>query len=133
MKLNVGDTHEAAMTENIQRTHIVKYAGASGDFNPLHHDDTIAQNLAGYPSVFAHGMYSMGVTGRFLTDWLGPTALQKFGVRFTRQVWPGDSLTSKAEVTAVHDEGGRQVVTLNVVTMNQNGEAVVEGEAIAAL
>ncbi len=133
MKLNVGDTHEAAMTENIQRTHIVKYAGASGDFNPLHHDDTIAQNLAGYPSVFAHGMYSMGVTGRFLTDWLGPTALRKFGVRFTRQVWPGDSLTSKAEVTAVHDEGSRQLVTLNVVTMNQNGEAVVEGEAIAAL
>lgn len=133
MKLNVGDTHQAVMTENVQRTHIVKYAGASGDFNPLHHDDTIAQNLAGYPSVFAHGMYSMGVTGRFLTDWLGPTALRTFGVRFTRQVWPGDSLTSKAEVTAVQDEDGRQVVTLSVVTTNQNGESVVEGEAIAAL
>jgi acyl dehydratase len=133
MRLNVGDTHEAAMTQNIQRTHIVKYAGASGDFNPLHHDDTIAQNLAGYPSVFAHGMYSMGVTGRFLTDWLGPVALRKFGVRFTRQVWPGDSLSSKATVTAVSDEGAHQVVTLQVVTVNQDGEPVVEGEAVAAL
>lgn len=129
MGLNVGDTHEAVVVENIQRTHIVKYAGASGDFNPLHHDDTIASNMAGYPSVFAHGMLSMGLTGRMLTDWLGPDSLKKFGVRFTKQVWPGDTLTSKAEVTAV--ENGQ--ATIRVVTVNQNGESVVEGEAVAAL
>ena len=68
MGLKVGDTHEEVVVENISRTHITKYAGASGDFNPLHHDDTVAQNLAGYPSVFAHGMLSMGMTGRVLTD-----------------------------------------------------------------
>ncbi|MBE7520082.1 MAG: hypothetical protein HS107_12670 [Thermoflexaceae bacterium] len=95
MQLKVGDKHEAVVIEKVARTHIVKYAGASGDFNPLHHDDTAAQNLAGYPSVFAHGMLSMGLTGRMLTDWLGPTALRKFGVRFTKQVWPGDTLTTK--------------------------------------
>ena len=133
MKLNVGDTHEAVVIENVNRTHIVKYAGASGDFNPLHHDDSVAQNMAGYPSVFAHGMLSMGLTGRMLTDWLGAGNLRKYGVRFTKQVWPGDTLTAKAEVTDVSDEAGRQVVTVRVVTVNQAGESVVEGEAVAAI
>lgn len=127
MTLKVGDRYEAVVIENVNRSHIVKYAGASGDFNPLHHDDGVAQNLAGYPSVFAHGMLSMGLTGRMLTDWLGPTALKKYGVRFTRQVWPGDTLTARGEVTKV--EGG--VATIAVSTVNQRGEAVVEGEALA--
>ncbi len=129
MTLKVGDTHEAVVIEKVNRTHIVKYAGASGDFNPLHHDDTAAQGMAGYPSVFAHGMLSMGLTGRMLTDWLGPVALKKYGVRFTKQVWPGDTLTAKGEVTSI--EGG--VATIKVVTTNQNGESVVEGEAQAAV
>lgn len=129
MTLKVGDKHEAVVIENVNRSHIVKYAGASGDFNPLHHDDSAAKNLAGYPSVFAHGMLSMGLTGRMLTDWLGPVALKKFGVRFTKQVWPGDTLTAKGEVTAVADG----VATIRVVTVNQNGESVVEGEAQAAV
>ena len=129
MTLKVGDTHEAVVIEKVARTHIVKYAGASGDFNPLHHDDTAAQGMGGYPSVFAHGMLSMGLTGRMLTDWLGPVALKKYGVRFTKQVWPGDTLTAKGEVTAI--EGG--VATIKVVTTNQNGESVVEGEAVAAI
>jgi acyl dehydratase len=127
MALKAGDTHEAVVIQNINRTHIVKYAGASGDFNPLHHDDTVATSAAGYPSVFAHGMFSMGLTGRMLTDWLGPTALKKYGVRFTRQVWPGDTLTAKAEVTEVKDG----LATIRVWTENQNGETVVEGEAVA--
>ena len=127
MTLKVGDKHEAVVIEKVSRTHTTKYAGASGDYNPLHHDDGVAQNLAGYPSVFAHGMLSMGLTGRMLTDWLGPTALKKFGVRFTKQVWPGDTLTAKGEVTKV--ENG--LATIKVVTTNQNGESVVEGEAVA--
>ena len=129
MTLKVGDTCEAVVIEKVARTHIVKYAGASGDFNPLHHDDTAAQGMGGYPSVFAHGMLSMGLTGRMLTDWLGPVALKKYGVRFTKQVWPGDTLTAKGEVTSI--EGG--VATIKVVTTNQNGESVVEGEAQAAV
>lgn len=131
MTLKVGDTHEQVVIENVNRTHIVKYAGASGDFNPLHHDDTKAKDLAGYPSVFAHGMLSMGLTGHMLTDWLGPTALRKYGVRFTKQVWPGDTLTAKGEVTEVNEEGGKQLATIKVVTVNQKGESVCEGEAVA--
>ncbi|OAI39473.1 acyl dehydratase [bacterium SCGC AG-212-C10] len=109
----------------------MKYAGASGDFNPLHHDDGKAQSLAGYPSVFAHGMLSMGLTGRMVTDWLGAANLKKYGVRFTRQVWPGDTLTAKGEVTSVEPDGDGQLVTVKLVTVNQNGESVVEGEAVA--
>ena len=127
MALKVGNTNEMVVIENVSRTHIVKSAGASGDFNPLHHDDPVAQNMAGYPSVFAHGMLSMGLTGRMLTDWLGPDGLKSFGVRFTKQVWPGDTLTARGEVTDVKDG----VATIKVVTTNQNGDSVVEGEATA--
>ena len=133
MDLKVGDTHEAVVIDKVTRTHIVKYAGAGGDFNPLHHDDTVAQSLAGYPSVFAHGMFSMGLTGRMLTDWLGPTALKKYGVRFTRQVWPGDTLTARGEVTDILERDGERLATIRLVTVNQDGDAVVEGEAVAAI
>jgi acyl dehydratase len=74
-------------------------------------------------------MFSMGLTARMLTDWLGPASLKKYGVRFTRQVWPGDTLTAKAEVTDVSNG----VATIRVWTENQAGEAVVEGEAQAAV
>ncbi|GIW15012.1 MAG: MaoC family dehydratase N-terminal domain-containing protein [Dehalococcoidia bacterium] len=127
MPLKVGDTREQVVIEKINRTHIVKYAGASGDFNPIHHDEVFAKEVAGYPSVFAHGMLSMGLTGRALTDWLGVMALKRYGVRFTRQVWPGDTLTAKFEVTKVEDG----LATIKVVTVNQNGETVIEGEAVA--
>ena len=127
MALKVGDTHEAVVIENVSRTHVVKYAGASGDFNPLHHDDTVATGSAGYPSVFAHGMFSMGLTARMLTDWLGAASLKKYGVRFTRQVWPGDTLTSKAEVVSIADG----LATIRVWTENQKGETVVDAEAVA--
>jgi acyl dehydratase len=133
MTLKVGDTREQVVIEDVNRTHIVKYAGASGDFNPLHHDDTKAASLGGYPTVFAHGMLSMGLTGRMLTDWLGAGNLKKYGVRFTRQVWPGDTLTSRGEVTEVREENGQQIATVRVVTVNQNGESVVEGEAEAVV
>ena len=99
--LVVGATHEAVVVEDLPRTQIVMYAGASGDFNPIHHDEIFATKRAGYPSVFAHGMLSMGLTGRMLTDWLGDGVLREFGVRFVRQVWPGDTLTARAQAGRV--------------------------------
>jgi acyl dehydratase len=124
-----GRSLEAVVVENLSRTQIVMYAGASGDFNPIHHDETFASG-AGYPSVFAHGMLTMGLTGKMLTDWLGDGVLRSFGVRFVRQVWPGDTLTARGTVRGI-GAGGR--VEIDVVTTNQRGEPVVTGEAVAEL
>ena len=93
--LKVGDTHSERVAENLSRTQIVQYAGASGDYNPLHTDEIYTTQIAGYPSVFAHGMLTMGLTGKMLTNYVGDGTLTKFGVRFTNQVWPGDTLEFK--------------------------------------
>jgi acyl dehydratase len=130
--LSVGGTHEAVLVENLTRTQIVQYAGASGDFNPIHHDEPFAK-LAGYPGVFAHGMLTMGLTGRLLTDWLGDGVLRSFAVRFVRQVWPGDTLTGRATVRSLEAGDGEGRVALELVTTNQKGEPVVTGEATASL
>src|SRR5437773_4707386 len=125
--LKVGDTHEAVVTDNLTRTQIVQYAGASGDYNPLHTDEIFTTKVAGYPSVFAHGMLTMGMTGKMLTDYVGDARLTKYGVRFTNQVWPGDTLDATATVTEISDG----VVKLDVETKNQDGVTVVSGYAEA--
>ena len=131
--LTVGDTHEEIVVDNLSRTQIVQYAGASGDYNPLHTDEVFTTKVAGYPSVFAHGMLSMGLTGVMLTNYVGDGRLTKYGVRFTRQVWPGDTLTAKATVEAVREEGGQHFVDLAVETTNQDGDTVVTGDATARI
>ena len=93
------------------------------------------REIAGYPTVFAHGMLSMGMTGAMLTDYVGDGRLTKYGVRFTAQVWPGDTLTATATVTAIRDEegGNGQVVDLDVSTRNSEGVEVVKGSATARI
>ena len=130
-KLKVGDSHQEQVVNNLTRTQIVQYAGASGDYNPIHSDEVYTTKVAGYPSVFAHGMLSMGMTGIMLTNYVGDGRLTKFGVRFTRQVWPGDTLTAKATVDAVREEDGEHFVDLKVSTVNQDGVEVVSGYATA--
>ena len=127
----VGDEHLAVVADNLSRTQIVQYAGASGDYNPLHSDELFATKVAGYPTVFAHGMLTMGMTGRMLTDYVGDGRLTKYGVRFVSQVWPGDTLTARAEVEAVRQEGGAHLVDLKVTTVNQDGQEVLTGYATA--
>jgi acyl dehydratase len=131
--IHVGTRHEAVVVENLTRTQIVQYAGASGDYNPLHTDEVFATKVAGYPTVFAHGMLSMAMTGRMLTDWLGDDRITRFGVRFVKQVWPGDTLTATAEVEAIRAEGDGQLVDVAVSTRNQTGDEVLSGYATARL
>ena len=131
--LSLGDVHEATIVDNLTRTQIVQYAGASGDYNPLHSDDRFTTEIAGYPSVFAHGMLTMGMTGRVLTDWFGVEGLTNYGVRFVKQVWPGDTLTATATVTAVREEEGTTLADLTVETKNQDGDVVLSGTATARL
>jgi len=91
--VNEGD-EAPATTHTLTRTDLVRYAGASGDFNPMHHDEILATK-AGQPSVFGHGMFSMGLLGTAITDYLGVGTLTRFQVRFSRQTWPGEELRSK--------------------------------------
>ena len=131
--LKIGATYKERVATNLSRTQLVQYAGASGDYNPLHTDEVYTTQVAGYPSVFAHGMLTMGLTGKMLTNFVGDGRLTKFGVRFTNQVWPGDTLDSTATVTAIRDEGGHKLVDLSVSTVNQDGKEVVNGTATAKL
>jgi acyl dehydratase len=132
-KLKEGDTHTERVVEDLKRTQIVQYAGASGDYNPLHTDEIFTTKVAGYPSVFAHGMLTMGMTGKMLTNYVGDARLTKYGVRFTSQVWPGDTLDATATVKAIKDEGGVKLVELDVATVNQAGVTVLSGYAEARL
>jgi acyl dehydratase len=132
-ELTVGQTFETVVVEDLKRTQIVQYAGASGDYNPLHTDEVYATKIAGYPSVFAHGMLTMGMTGKMLTDYVGDARLTKYGVRFTSQVWPGDTLDSTATVKEIKDEGGEKLALLDVSTKNQNGVEVLSGYAEARI
>lgn len=132
-QLKVGDTHEAVVVDNLTRTQIVQYAGASGDYNPLHSDEVFATKVAGYPTVFAHGMLTMGLTGKMLTNWVGDGRLTSFGVRFVGQVWPGDTLTSRATVAAIREAGATKLVDLTVETVNQDGRTVMTGAASARI
>ena len=132
-EIKVGDTYSERLVEDLKRTQIVQYAGASGDYNPLHTDEIFTTEIAGYPSVFAHGMLTMGMTGRLLTNYVGDGRLTKYGVRFTKQVWPGDTLDATATVEAIREEEGEQFVDLSVVTSNQDGDVVVSGTASARI
>jgi len=129
--LSVGDEKREEFPA-LTRTMFVRYAGASGDFNPMHHDDTIAAQV-GNPSVFGHGMLTMGLAARVVKDWFGPVALRRFQVRFSKQVWPGDVLTCTATVAGKHEEGGDKLVDLDIAIVNQNGDQAITGAATAAV
>ena len=131
--LKIGDTHEEIVVEDLTRTQLVMYAGASGDYNPLHTDEIYTTQIAGYPTVFAHGMLTMGLTGKMLTNYVGDGRLTKFGVRFTNQVWPGDTLTSTATVLDIQINEDATLVDLDVKTVNQKDETVVSGYATAKI
>ncbi|SHH60327.1 MaoC family dehydratase [Streptomyces sp. 3214.6] len=131
--IKVGESRERVVVGDLKRTRIVQYAGASGDFNPLHTDERFAVEAAGYPGVFAHGMLTMGMTGRVLTDWVGPKALLRYGVRFKAQVWPGDTLTATATVDSIEDTPSGPVAHFLLRTVNQDGVEVVTGTAAARL
>ena len=116
----------------LTRADLVNYAGVSGDLNPIHWDDEIAKQV-GLDTAIAHGMLTMGLTGKMLTNYVGDGRLKKFGVRFTNQVWPGDTLETTATVEAIREENGQKLVDLTLSTKNQDGKEVVSGSATARI
>lgn len=127
-----GDEIPAFVVEKITRTDIVKYAGASGDFNPIHHDETFAK-ASGYPGVFAHGMLGAGFLSKCVTDYVGVPNLRLYRVSFRSQVWPGDTLTCKGRVTRKFEEKGEQRIEGELTATNQKGEVAVQGSFVAAV
>jgi len=131
-QLCVGNSRQQVVVENLSRTQIVQYAGAAGDFQPVHHDEALARQY-GLPSIFAHGMLTMGLVGKAVTDWLGDNVLRRYSMRFVSVVWPGDTLTVVAKITAVERSISEGVVSLDLTTHNQKGEIVTRGGAVACL
>ena len=135
-KLRFDDVHEgdAAPEFSLQLTRpdLVMYAGASGDFNPMHTDEVAAKE-AGLPSVFGHGMFTAGILAKALTDYVGVGNLRVYKVRFTKQTWPGETLTTRITVQSKYDEHGEGRVDLECKVVNQEGEDKVSAVATAAL
>jgi hypothetical protein len=105
-ELNIGDTYSECLVEDLKRTQIVQYAGASGDYNPLHTDEVFTTKVAGYPTVFAHGMLTMGMTGSMLTNYVGDGRLTKYGVRFDGDCYSGVAGGQHRPVRGGNQESG---------------------------
>ncbi len=134
-KLRYDDISEGdeapAVRHELTRGNLVAYAGASGDMNPMHTDE-VAAKKAGLPSVFGHGMLSMGILGRALTDWAGVGNLKEYRVRFTKQTWPGETLTTRIVVTDKSQTEDGKRVSVDVTLTNQDGDVKLSGTAIVA-
>jgi acyl dehydratase len=124
--VKVGDTIPTIVIDGVSRPDFVRYAGASGDFVPLHYDQTFVE-AAGIPTVFAQGMWTAGCLSRCLTDYAGAGNVRRFKVRFSRQVWPGDTLTCRGTVTNKTERNGERVVEGDLEVLNQKGETTVKG------
>jgi acyl dehydratase len=109
-------------------TDFVKYQGASGDFNPIHHDHQFARE-AGFPGVFCVGMLQAGLLASCAVDWLGPMNIRRYRVRFQEQCWPGDVITCIATVTKVAPRGAHHLVEVQLVGTRQTGALVADAAA----
>jgi acyl dehydratase len=131
-RIEIGDRFDDVLVQRLSRTQIAQYAGVSGDFSPQHVDEHYNTHVAGYPSVFAHGMLTMGMAGRVVTDFIGDGRLRKFGFQFRQQVWPGDSLFAAVAVTGVTNEAVSSA-TLAISVTNQHGQLIGSGYADATV
>lgn len=112
----------------LTRTDFVRYQGASGDFNPIHHDEEFAR-AAGFPTVFSVGMLQAGILGTYVTDWLGAENVRGFGVQFREQVWPGDTLTCSGTVVRRYEHEGEPRADLELEVTRQTGGLAIRGTA----
>lgn len=127
-----GDELPSFTVENLTRTDFVKYAGSSGDFNPIHHDQTFAET-SGNPTVFAMGMLNAGILSRLVADYAGLENVRRYRVRFAIRVWPGDSVTCKGKVTKKVVENGEKIIEGEIAAFNQKGEVAIQGSFRAVL
>jgi acyl dehydratase len=108
----------------LTRTDFVRYQGASGDMNPLHHDETFAR-AAGYDAPLAVGMFNAGLLGTYATDWLGAENVRRFRIRFAEQVWPGDTLTCTGAAVREYEKDDELLVDVELACARQTGGVAV--------
>ena len=128
VELREGASPEPLVVGPITRTDFVRYQGASGDFNPIHHDEEFAK-AAGFPTVFSVGMLQAGILATFATDWLGAENVRPFSVSFREQVWPGDTLVCTGEVVKRYEVDGERRVDLQLSCDREGGGTAIRGEA----
>lgn len=130
--VQVGDRLPEIRVENLTRTDFVRYAGASGDFNPIHHDEGYAR-AAGNPTVFAMGMLNAGILSRVPTAFAGRPNIRKYRVRFVTRAWPGDEVICSGTVTRKFTEAGEHRVEGELIAVNQKAETLIRGSFVTAL
>jgi acyl dehydratase len=128
----VGDPLPSLAKPPITEVQLVRYSGASGDFNPIH---TVHQAGvdAGNNGVIAHGMLIMGFAAQMITGWVRPEQVRKFGVRFTGISRPGDEITVTGRVVEKFEADGEQRVRCEIEAVDQAGQRKLKGEFVAAL
>jgi acyl dehydratase len=109
-------------------TDIVRYQGASGDMNPIHHDDDFAR-AAGFPAAFSAGMLSAGWLAAYCTEYLGEETVRRFRTRFSRVVYRGDRLTASAEVVRLFTRDRESCAELSIWLRKDDGSVVIDGTA----
>jgi acyl dehydratase len=115
----------------LSRTDLVRYQGASGDFNPIHHDEPFAR-ATGLAQPLSLGMLQAGLLATWATDWLGAEAVRRFRVRFAEQVFPGDTVTCSGEVVKSYVEDGEPRLDLELVCTTQTGAVALRAWATFA-
>jgi acyl dehydratase len=128
----VGQSSPVVVIEDLSRRDIAQYAGASGDFNPIHYNDVLAKE-AGNKSVFAHGMLSAGFVSRMICEWFGIENIQRFSSRFQARVWPGDTLTVSGQIVDIEEQPTSALVTATVSVSNQDGLEVLSARTTASV
>ena len=127
-EIEVGAKAPAFVDEPLTITDFVRYQGASGDMNPIHHDTAFAQK-AGYPEPFAVGMLQAGVMATYATDWLGAENVRRFSVRFREQAWPRDVITYTGRVANKREVDGERLVDVELTATRQTGGTHLQGWA----
>ncbi|MBL8421391.1 MAG: hypothetical protein JNK92_12225 [Dechloromonas sp.] len=130
--VRVGDVLPEMVLPAVDRALLCRFAGASGDLNPIHIDIDFARR-AGMPDVFAHGMLGMAWLGRLLTEWRPQASLRSFSVRFMALTHLGNQPVLRGQVVGLLEVDGRPLARVAVEMLNQYGQLKIQGEALVAL
>jgi acyl dehydratase len=129
----VGDERSRVVVDDLKRTQIAMYAGASADFNPLHSDEPFATRVAGNPTVMAHGMLVMGMAGEVVADWFGVANVRRYRARFQTPTWPGDTISVTARIESITTVDGEQRAEISLRATNADDATVLSGTATVVL